>query len=455
MPFDKVFFIMAQKKEYGPLAKDSMKIFRLMKYYNVSVAEACRFIASHTPSRMENDFFSRLGHAVDIGEKLDRFMKNEHDVMMDEYVLKCEGSLKDVDFIKEIFTGAITALIFICVFVSIIPLLGSQTADTLIYGIVIGFMIMEGAFVYLILSKVPKDDIWYPLRQKYKAGLLTERDRMMIVAVVIAVLGMVGLYYLLSPLDIPLMLFAATVCLPVLIPGIMIMREEKKIEKRDEIFGAFIRSLGRSCSVSGQTMPGAVKNLAIHKFGPLTSAVQNLSKRLAMHISPTDSWGHFSAETSSNMIKKFSGMYTQCVLSGSKPEETSLFISNNLFKILAIRKKRISISSSFVGVLYGVMIALAFTMWITVGITEYMSEVVGNLAGDTSQHRHRRVPEQHLQRLLQHRSADQHGGGRHPHPCLMSPRSCCHWSRAATWPPPASTSWSWSGWARRPVMWCS
>jgi flagellar protein FlaJ len=164
----------------------------------------------------------------------------------------------------------------------------------------------------------------------------------------------------------------------------MIMREEKKIEKRDEIFGAFIRSLGRSCSVSGQTMPGAVKNLAIHKFGPLTSAVQNLSKRLAMHISPTDSWGHFSAETSSNMIKRFSGMYTQCVLSGSKPEETSLFISNNLFKILAIRKKRISISSSFVGVLYGVMIALAFTMWITVGITEYMSEVVGNLAGDTS-----------------------------------------------------------------------
>ncbi len=384
MPFDKVFFIMAQKREYGPLAKDSMRIFRLMKYYNVSVAEACRFIASHTPSRMENDFFSRLGHAVDIGEKLDRFMKNEHDVMMDEYVLKCEGSLKDVEFVKEIFSGAITALIFICVFVSIIPLLGSQTADTLIYGIVIGFMIMEGAFVYLILSKVPKDDIWYPLRQKYRAGLLNERDRMMIIAVVIAVLGMVGLYYLLSPLDIPLMLFAATICLPVLIPGIMIMREEKKIEKRDEIFGAFIRSLGRSCSVSGQTMPGAVKNLAIHKFGPLTSAVQNLSKRLAMHISPTDSWGHFSAETSSNMIKKFSGMYTQCVLSGSKPEETSLFISNNLFKILAIRKKRISISSSFVGVLYGIMVALAFTMWITVGITEYMASVVSNLAADTT-----------------------------------------------------------------------
>ena len=47
MPFDKVFYIMAQKKEYGQLAKDSKQIFRLMKYYNVSVAEACRFIASH------------------------------------------------------------------------------------------------------------------------------------------------------------------------------------------------------------------------------------------------------------------------------------------------------------------------------------------------------------------------------------------------------------------------
>ena len=385
MSFDKLFYILSLKKEYGPLAQDAQRIFRLVKQYNVSAAESCRFVAARTPSKMENDFFSRLAHSIDVGERLDRFMKNEHDIMMDEYVLRCEASLKDVDFLKEMFTGIITSLIFVCVFVAIIPLLGQTSVDMLMYGIIAGFAIMEGAFVYLILSKVPKDDIWYPLRQKSKSGFLTDTDRILVVSVFVAVLGMVALAFLLLPLGLPWMLFASTVSLPVLIPGVLIFREERGIEKRDLVFGAFIRSLGRSSSVSGQTMAESVRKLSLHKFGPLTLMVRNLSRRLAMHINPRESWAHFACETGSNTIKKFSSIYTQCVLAGSKPDETSMFISNNMFKILAIRRKRITISSSFLGVLYGVAIALAFTMWVTVAITEYMSTTVAGLdLGDTS-----------------------------------------------------------------------
>lgn len=384
MGFEKIFQILSQKKEYGPLAKDSMQIYRLMKLYNVSVAGGCSFIASQTPSKMENDFFSRLSHAIDVGEPLDRFMKNEHDVMMDEYVLRCESSLKDVDFLKEIFTGAITALIFICVFVAIIPLLSQTAVDEMLIGVIVGFVVIEALFVLLILSKVPKEDIWYPMRQKFKMRLISDKDRILILSIFVAVAGIFLLYFTLKDFDLPPMLLAASIFMPVLIPGIMMMREEKKIEKRDDIFGAFIRSLGRSSSVSGQTMPGAVKNLSEHKFGPLTSMVQNLSKRLNMYIDPRMSWEHFAAESDSNLIKRFSSIYMECVLAGSKPEETSSFISNNLFKVLTIRKKRLSISSGFVGVLYGIMISLAFTMWITIGIIKYMSDVVTNLNVDTS-----------------------------------------------------------------------
>ncbi|OPY32557.1 MAG: flagellar assembly protein J [Methanomassiliicoccales archaeon PtaU1.Bin124] len=385
MSFDKIFYILSLKKEYGPLAEDAQRIFRLVKQYNVSAAESCRFVAARSPSKMENDFYSRLAHSIDVGEKLDRFMKNEHDIMMDEYVLKCEASLKDIDFLKEMFTGIITSLIFVCVFVAIIPLLGQTSVDYLMYGIIGGFAILEGAFVYLILSKVPKDDIWYPLRQKKKGGFLTDTDRILVVSVFIALLGSTVLAFFLLPLGLPWMLFASTVSLPILIPGVLIFREERKIENRDLVFGAFIRSLGRSSSVSGQTMAESVRKLALHKFGPLTNMVRNLSRRLAMHINPRESWMHFACETGSNTIKKFSSIYTQCVLSGSKPDATSMFISNNMFKILAIRKKRVTISSNFLGVLYGVAVALAFTMWVTVAITEYMSSTVSALdLGDTS-----------------------------------------------------------------------
>jgi flagellar protein FlaJ len=72
-------------------------------------------------------------------------------------------------------------------------------------------------------------------------------------------------------------------------------------------------------------------------------------------------------------------MYTECVMNGAKPEETSLFISNNMFKILSIRKKKHVVSSSFLGVLYGVMVALSFTLYVTIGIAQYMSTMISGL----------------------------------------------------------------------------
>jgi flagellar protein FlaJ len=306
-------------------------------------------------------------------------MKNEHDVIMDEYVLKCESTLKDLDMAKELFTGMVTSLIFICVFISIVPLLGGSNTDAFLFGIILVFGMMEGMFAYYVYSKIPKDDIWYSLRKKRKAKLIKNHDRVIIISILIAILGCVAMAILLLPMGLPTMLLASSIFMPFLIPGILIAREEKRIMKRDNIYGAFIRSLGRSCSVSGQTMPEAVRKLSLHKFGPLSSMVNNLSKRLGLHINAVDAWNHFSAEASSGLIKRFGQMYTECVLNGAKPEPTSLFISNNMFKILAIRKKKHTVSSSFLGVLYGVMVSLAFTLFVTIGIARYMGDTISSL----------------------------------------------------------------------------
>lgn len=382
MSLDHIFRIMAEKKIYGPLAEDSRRMYRLIKDYNVSAAEACRFIAARTPSVQESDFFSRFGHALEIGEPMSRFMKNEHDVIMSEYVLRAESSLKDLDFVKEVYTGMVTSMIFVCVFISIIPLLGAGDINIILLTVVLGFAVMEGVFIYYIVTKVPKDTIWFGWKNKSRSGYFTELDRVIIISMVVAGLGVILLFFLLLPLNLPPLLLVSSAFLPILIPGFLITREERNIEKRDNIYGAFIRSLGRSSSAAGITMVEAVKKLAMHKFGPLTSMVRNLSKRLRMHIDPRISWKHFSSETSSHLIDRFGDMYLECSQNGSKPEETSLFISNNMFKILSIRKKRSIIASNFFGVLYGVMISLAFTLWITIGITEYMGEVMTTVAID-------------------------------------------------------------------------
>ena len=124
MSFDQGILMLSQRTDYGELAEDAKKIYRLMKHYNVGASEACRFVSVRAVSPMEMNFFNRLSHSLDVGEKLDRFMKNEHEVIMDEDVLKSESSIKDLDFIKEMYTGIVTALIFTTVFICIAPVLG-------------------------------------------------------------------------------------------------------------------------------------------------------------------------------------------------------------------------------------------------------------------------------------------------------------------------------------------
>jgi flagellar protein FlaJ len=384
MPFERVFFILSEKGDYGPLADDARKIFRLIKHYHLSGSEALRFVAARTPSVMESEFLHRLAHSQDIGERLERFMKNEHEVFMDEHVLKAESGLKDLDFVKELFTGIATSLIFVTVMICITPLLGMKSMDMMLFGVVLTFAGVEILFVYFIKTKMPKEDIWIKWRHKVVLGLLKQGDKILIAATILSVTGTIGLAIALLPLNLPFALYVPAVATPMVIPGYFVMREENRIQKRDAIFGAFIRALGRSCSVSGQTMVDSVKKLSIHRFGPLTDMVRNLSHRLQMHIDPVISWRHFGAETNSNVINRFADLYIKCTTNGANAAETATFISNQEFRMLSIRKKRAVLCSSFYGILYGVMISLAFTMWLTLGIVEYMLRTINTVTTDAA-----------------------------------------------------------------------
>jgi flagellar protein FlaJ len=379
LPIDRLFYLLSTCVEYGQLAKDSEKIYHLIKDYRMPAAEACRFIASRSASPIEADFFSRLSHAIDVGERLERFLRNEQDVIMDEYTLKCEAAIKDMDFLKEIFTSIVISLVFIAVFISIVPLMAPQNTKLLIFAIAATFASIEILFLLLMIMRVPKDDIWYHWSVKLKDGFLTEKDKTLIATIVVAIIGAVLLAILLRPLNLPISIYISTIFLPIIIPGFLIMKEEKMIERRDGIYGAFLRSLGRSAEVTGQTMTESVKKLSMHKFGPLTQLVKNLERRLSTRISTIDAWRHFASEANSNLIKKFGEMYIHSTLNGARPEQTSLFISGNMARILAIRKKRSILAGNYVGILYGIMVAVSFTLFVTVGIVEYMGKMISSL----------------------------------------------------------------------------
>ncbi|NIP34118.1 MAG: type II secretion protein F, partial [Thermoplasmata archaeon] len=53
------------------------------------------------------------------------------------------------------------------------------------------------------------------------------------------------------------------------------------------------------------------KKLSYHDFGPLTDDIQSLYKRVAMRIDRQRAWQLFGAETNSELISKFSEMFSE------------------------------------------------------------------------------------------------------------------------------------------------
>ncbi|MGE4275171.1 MAG: type II secretion system F family protein [Candidatus Methanomethylophilaceae archaeon] len=381
LPLEKVFGYVAEMRDYGVIAQNCGQIQNLVVNYGMTVSEACRFVGKDIKNDMERDFFIRLAHAIDVGDEMEVFFNYEQETIMDEFQLNAESTLKNMDFVKEIYVALIVSMTFLVVFVAIIPLVGGGVNEMILLGITFAFLVLEVMFLLISVFVMPTDRIWYPWSTKFSKNMVTGTDRLLIYVVVLNVVALLvlGAYVLLAGID--LRLAVPIVSTPLLISGLLIHREEQRINNRDNIYGSFIRALGRSMEASSASLPASVRQISQHKFGYLSAAVEKLSKRLDTNIDPDQSWDNFIAETESNFIDKFTRMYIDTTGHGSSPERTSYFISKNMNKFLANRKKRNVFVSSMVGVSYGTMVALAATMWIMYAIIDYVGVLVQTMYG--------------------------------------------------------------------------
>jgi len=382
LPLEKVFGYVADMQDYGIIAEDCGELRNLVINYGMTVSEAARFLAENIKNDMERDFFLRLAHAIDVGDDMGTFFNYEQQIIMDEFLINGEATLKNMEFVKEIYVALMVAMVFLVVFVAIVPLVGGGVNEMMLLGITFTFLVLEIIFLLISMFVMHIDRLWYPWSTKLRKGVITDTDRMLVYVIGFNVLAVLILIAVVALLNIELRLALPLVSAPLLISGILIYREEGRITDRDNIYGSFIRALGRSMEASSASLPASVRQLSGHKYGYLTESVDNLSKRLDTTIDPEMAWDHFIAETESNFIDKFTRMYVDTTGHGASPGKTSYFISTNMNKFLALRKKRNVFVSGMTGAAYGTMVALAGTMWIMYAIIRHIGVILEDMYAD-------------------------------------------------------------------------
>jgi flagellar protein FlaJ len=384
-----VFRTLAGVEEYGPLAAEMGRITALVDAWNQSLDDACRRRSKRVSSELLADFLERLAYTVGAGQGLDDFLVDEQESIIQEFVIRYESDLSKLDVLQELYLSLMLSTTFILVFATVLPLLLGVPPTLLVGGVIVMFAIIQAAFLFVIHTVAPRDPVWLAPESDHSP---MHRVRPAVVAgavgslvVAVAVLA-VGLGYTpLRPDVLPRPISLALPTTPLLVPGVAMRREERKVTDRDEGFPSFVRALGGVESVKQTSTANVLESLRKKDFGALTGNVDNLYKRLRTRIDAEAAWRLFAAETGSYLIQKFGDMYVVGRRMGGEPRRLGQVISANLNEVLYVREQRAQATVTFIGVIYGITAAAMFSAFVGLEIAGQMLTITEEIAAQNGE----------------------------------------------------------------------
>ncbi|HEY9204842.1 MAG TPA: archaellar assembly protein FlaJ [Candidatus Methanoperedens sp.] len=369
-----ILFLLSKNEAYGYLARETGRIYALIRYWHVNFPAACRFIGKRTPSVIFSDFLDRMAHAVQAGEDFEKFVIAEQEVVMNDFMTMYKDSLKSIDMIKEMFVSMSMSLIMLVSFAIILPIITGTDATIMLAGAILLFLGTEMSLLLYARSRVPTDRIWHTLEIETTADQRIKWSMPISLMFCIILTGILIAYT-----SLPTTIMFAISLTPLLFTGLIARTEENKIKRYDNNFGAFIRSLGGAAGSRSGLIMESLKELLTHDFGPLSENIMNLYKRLKTRLNTKRSWEHFAAGAGSNLIERFATMFVEGTNVGGKPNVIGDIIGKNFMYILSMRKLRYSSASSLTGVLYGLTAGIGATMFLSVAIISMLGTLFSGI----------------------------------------------------------------------------
>ncbi len=361
-----ILHLLSQMEGYRELADEVRKIYKLAEEWHVGLSASCRFIAKQTPSDLFSDFLYRLAYSMEAGDSAIEFFQAEQTAFMDQYSANYHSSLRNVDVMNEVFLSLVISAMFVMVIVALFPLITGQDANLLMSLAVLIFIFIEGGFLFFLWASVPGERLWYngPL-ETVQAREIRRR-----LGISIPLCFLFGVLILLGAPHITIPLAIAFTITPLAYPGLYANLQEMEIKRKDDNFPSFIRTLGSTQEATGKVAVLALKKLSYHDFGPLTDNIRALYKRVAMRINRQRAWQLFGAETNSELISKFSEMFSEGTSAGGEPRAISRIISTNFSRLLSLRIEKFQTQGRITGILYGLAIAMTVILYLALFLVE-------------------------------------------------------------------------------------
>jgi flagellar protein FlaJ len=395
---DTIFDILRQMKDYGELAQEVKRIETLVDKWHTSLPEAARIVAQQSPSPLWTDFLDRMAFSIEAGQPIDAFMRAEQETVAEQYNTLYDTRLESVDTLKEIYVSLVSAGLFGLVVAGIHLVLfeiGDGTTATpielatrirwlLLAGFV--FVIIQIGALFAFRATIPddqtfaRDEFETPFRLLFRQtwlGASIVSIFLLIVTVSVVIAFWDGLTTTWDKYGLILLAVPLT---PLLVPSVLVQREESKVLRRDEAYPDFIRALGGTAQARSAEPSATIRALRGIDFGMLDQSIDRLEKRLSTRIDSERAWDYFAADTNSAVISRYNRIYIEGSQSSGEPAQTADMVSRSVTNLLSLRRRRSLSASTMWGVALGLLISTVVSLNVTISIVLQLGETIAGVA---------------------------------------------------------------------------
>jgi flagellar protein FlaJ len=302
-------------------------------------ARACRAVGEDLKEEEVKGLLLRFSSSLISGEPEADFLVREAKARAEDYENEYGRSLESL----KMWTDAYISLILSAVLVIIIGVVSTmiwKIETTFIIAMAFIAVATTATGVWLIWLIAPKEAT--VLRW---AGSNEQKLAKKIFKLVLPIAVTLGALLLLSGQNTGLALI--TISALVFPVGFIMSVDAKKVAKRDDEVGTFLRSLGGVCSALGTTVNSALSRLDLNAINVLRISVKRLHTRLTAGIRPKLCWRIFINETGSELSNRSVGMFYDAIevggSAGQAGQQASFFAS----KIALLRARRRTVSYPF------------------------------------------------------------------------------------------------------------
>ncbi len=356
---------------YGEISFEFRKVYNLAINWRLGYAGAARVVADITPSQTFARFLHRLSNTIEYGEDLGAYLLAEQGTLMADIEIGYQESIYFISTLAELFSALLTSFAFMTIFVVLLPLFIQIQLSEVLLWLLFGLVIVDVFFLFFGRAVLPRDKLLHDMTDQ---SAEQEQLFLMLPISFISVIVIGVLVFVLFPtMTLSLQLAIATT--PLFFTGYLSRQIEERVKNREISFQSFIRSLGESAENHRGSFEPLLGKMKTYKYPDLNATLERFHRRVQITGNIFTSWKFFSIESSSRYIYKFGSMFLEAIYAGGSPLQVGTVISQNLNRLLQVRKLRDKTAGGAVGEIYGAFVGIAMSMFITAGLAVFLSNV--------------------------------------------------------------------------------